>query len=77
MEKIKETTSVRLHLDLRLSKPADAEVLKRIADGIEEHVRKIAYTGISLAEANVTQIIPAEGEQFDWSPLDGSEADRG
>jgi hypothetical protein len=74
IDKITHTSSPRMHVDLRLTEPEDAVALKCLADDIERTLRK--HVG-GLAEVRVTQIVVPEGERFDWSKLNGSEADRG
>jgi hypothetical protein len=63
VDKVKKTTSVRFHLDIRLSVPHDASQLKGLSREIERVVRSEVDL---LTEARITQMIPSEGERFDW-----------
>lgn len=76
-DKIKETQKVRLHIDITLNRGFDASELHDLAKNVELAVVEECDDAISIHNAHVTQIIPAEGDRFDWSKFDGSEADRG
>lgn len=65
-EKVTETTFVRLHVDLTLNTGFDATMLRELGRGVEIAVVEHHEDALSIERAQVTQIVPAEGERFDW-----------
>jgi hypothetical protein len=61
------TRDVRLHVDLKLSEPHDVFALKALREYVEETLADADDSEVQvIITAKVVQIIPDEGERFDW-----------
>lgn len=62
MQKVKATKIIRLHIDIERHNPAQAPEIRAFVNVVEDVVREMR----SVRTAKITEIIPAEGERFDW-----------